>query len=121
MPSIYTGVGEMTLDLKSRASTPLLVQKKRSGIMATSEKETLEFIGSNIARPFLLILNPTVQDKQICCLLFLEDNSWRNPHLMPQFILIVARPLDFRLVYLFYVVLSAVMSFFICYIQYFLQ
>ena len=52
MPSVCTGVEETPPDCNRVAGTPQLVQKKCIGLMNTSEKDTLEILGSYLASPF---------------------------------------------------------------------
>ena len=52
MPYVCTGVEETPPDYNKVAGTPPLVQKKWSGLMNTSEKDTLEILGSYLASPF---------------------------------------------------------------------
>ena len=53
MLSICMGVVEMPTDCNILIGTPPLAQKKRSIIMTTSKKYTLEVVGSNRAIMFL--------------------------------------------------------------------
>ena len=78
-----------------------------------SEKDTLEAVGSIMAISCGI-------GKDFYCYVLDRPRGVILP-LIPQLILTVARPLNFRLIYLSYAVLSAVMLLFICCMQYCLQ
>ena len=52
MMSVFTGVAEMLTDSNRLAGTPLLAKKKRSDLMTTSKRESLEVVRSNMASAF---------------------------------------------------------------------
>ena len=121
MTSFYTGVAETPPDRTRVAGTPTFAQKNWSGLMTMSEKDTLEVVGSNLESNFY---------KDATCLCGIGKDVahyvLNKPRgvilpLMSKLILTVARPPDFRLVHLLYAVLSAVISCFICSMQYFMQ
>ena len=52
IPSVCTGVLETPPDFNRLTGTWSMSQKKQSDILTTSEKETHEAVGSNLAGPF---------------------------------------------------------------------
>ena len=53
MPSVCTGVAEMTPDQNTLARNPPISQKKLNVIMTMSVKEIIGVLGMIIERPFL--------------------------------------------------------------------